>query len=101
MSNYTKCFKWTLNSKVEEQPRKLESVIQVAHLCLPGAAETQNKPESYTEQAQDIVFNENILLQTLGFDVAVDHPHTHVVKAIQLVRGTKLKIQSINQIQPN
>lgn len=73
---------------MEEQPRKLESVIQVAHICIPGAAETQNKPESYTEQAQDIVFNENILLQTLGFDVAVDHPHTHVVKAIQLVRGS-------------
>lgn len=88
---------WTLNSKVEEQPRKLESVIQVAHICIPGAAETQNKPESYTEQAQDIVFNENILLQTLGFDVAVDHPHTHVVKAIQLVRGTEaLAIASIS-----
>lgn len=97
MSNYTNCFKWTLKLwKVEEQPRKLESVIQVAHICIPGAAETQNKPESYTEQAQDIVFNENILLQTLGFDVAVDHPHTHVVKAIQLVRGT-IYWPSINQ----
>jgi len=40
--------------------------------------------ESYTEQAQELVLNENILLQTLGFDVAIDHPHTHVVKACQL-----------------
>ena len=31
--------------------------------------------------------NENILLQTLGFDVAIDHPHTHVVKCCQLVKG--------------
>lgn len=83
---------------MEEQPRKLESVIQVAHICIPGAAETQNKPESYTEQAQDIVFNENILLQTLGFDVAVDHPHTHVVKAIQLVRGTAKRKTHTNPI---
>lgn len=35
--------------------------------------------------------NENILLQTLGFDVAIDHPHTHVVKCCQLVRGEYLQ----------
>lgn len=43
--------------------------------------------ESFQEQAQDLVFNENVLLQTLGFDVAVDHPHTHVVKTCHLVKG--------------
>lgn len=72
---------------MEEQPRKLESVIQVLHGCL------NNKyPEppsvAYQEQAQDLVFNENVLLQTLGFDVAVDHPHTHVVKTCHLVKGS-------------
>lgn len=45
------------------------------------------KDASYQEQAQDLVFNENVLLQTLGFDVAVDHPHTHVVKTCHLVKG--------------
>lgn len=44
-------------------------------------------PEPYQEQAQDLVFNENVLLQTLGFDVAVDHPHTHVVRTCHLVKG--------------
>lgn len=43
-----------------------------------------NTRESYAEQAQELVFNENVLLQTLGFDVAIDHPHTYVVKACQL-----------------
>ena len=38
-------------------------------------------------QAQELVSNENILLQTLGFDVAIDHPHTHVVRCCQLVKG--------------
>lgn len=46
-----------------------------------------SKDASYQEQAQDLVFNENVLLQTLGFDVAVDHPHTHVVKTCHLVKG--------------
>ncbi|KAI4467091.1 cyclin [Holotrichia oblita] len=43
----------------------------------------------YQAQSQDLVFNENILLQTLGFDVAIDHPHTHVVRCCHLVRASK------------
>lgn len=51
--------------------------------------------ESYTEQAQELVLNENILLQTLGFDVAIDHPHTHVVKACQLFNIVTGNIQKV------
>lgn len=78
-----------LAAKVEEQPRKLEHVIKAANKCLnqPTASTTDNY---YLEQAQDLVFNENVLLQTLGFDVAIDHPHTHVVKTCQLVKGKLL-----------
>lgn len=72
---------------MEEQPRKLESVIHVSQACIPSQ---EGPKENYQEQAQDLVFNENILLQTLGFDVAVDHPHTHVVRTCQLVKGTIL-----------
>lgn len=43
--------------------------------------------QQYLEQAQDLVFNENVLLQTLGFDVAIDHPHSDVVRCCHLVRG--------------
>jgi cyclin T len=56
---------------VEEQPRKLEHVIKILNICLE---KTDNTRESYAEQAQELVFNENVLLQTLGFDVAIDHP---------------------------
>lgn len=74
--------------QVEEQPRKLEHVIKILNICLE---KTDQSREMYAEQAQELVLNENILLQTLGFDVAIDHPHTHVVKACQLfniVTGT-------------
>ncbi|XP_059609543.1 cyclin-T isoform X2 [Phlebotomus argentipes] len=77
-----------LAAKVEEQPRKLEHVIRVAFTCLNIEAPDPSK-ESFSEQAQDLVFNENVLLQTLGFDVAIDHPHTHVVKTCHLVRACK------------
>jgi cyclin T len=51
-----------------------------------------NVIQKYLEQAQDLVFNENVLLQTLGFDVAIDHPHTHVVRCCHLVRGKCLAV---------
>jgi hypothetical protein len=50
--------------------------------------------QKYLEQAQDLVFNENVLLQTLGFDVAIDHPHTHVVRCCHLVRGKCLAVMT-------
>ncbi|XP_015111636.1 cyclin-T2 [Diachasma alloeum] len=79
-----------LAAKVEEQPRKLEHVIKVAHMCLHKDQNTPDtKSDHYLEQAQDLVFNENVLLQTLGFDVAIDHPHTHVVRCCQLVKASK------------
>ncbi|CAK1548982.1 unnamed protein product [Leptosia nina] len=80
-----------LAAKVEEQPRKLEYVIKVAHVCLHRGegVNALTSSEQYQEQAQDLVFNENVLLQTLGFDVAIDHPHTHVVRTCHLVKAPK------------
>ncbi|XP_061399616.1 cyclin-T, partial [Musca vetustissima] len=77
-----------LAAKVEEQPRKLEHVIRAANKCLSQPT-TSTTDAYYIEQAQDLVFNENVLLQTLGFDVAIDHPHTHVVKTCHLVKACK------------
>ena len=85
-------------------------MIKVSHICLNRDQSNPHldaKSEQYSEQvtpvsgpqpmkrlclfqAQELASNENILLQTLGFDVAVDHPHTHVMKCCQLVKGTTL-----------
>ncbi|XP_008477897.1 cyclin-T2 isoform X1 [Diaphorina citri] len=79
-----------LAAKVEEQPRKLEHVIRVAQLCLfKNQPPLDPRSEAYQEQAQEIVVNENVLLQTLGFDVGIEHPHTYVVKCCHLVRASK------------
>ncbi|KPP64974.1 hypothetical protein Z043_116637, partial [Scleropages formosus] len=75
-----------LAAKVEEQPRKLEHVIKVAHACL----NPQEPPlDIKSNQAQELVILETIVLQTLGFEVTIDHPHTDVVKCSQLVRASK------------
>ncbi|NXX16875.1 CCNT1 protein, partial [Podargus strigoides] len=79
-----------LAAKVEEQPHKLEHVIKVAHTCLnPLEPLLDTKSEAYLQQAQDLIILESLILQTLGFDITIDHPHTHVVKCTQLVRASK------------
>ncbi|KAM4700181.1 cyclin-T1 [Discoglossus pictus] len=79
-----------LAAKVEEQPRKLEYVIKVVHACLnPLDPAPDTRSEAYLQQAQDLVILESIILQTLGFEITIDHPHTHVVKCTQLVRASK------------
>ncbi|XP_048871911.1 cyclin-T2a isoform X1 [Brienomyrus brachyistius] len=79
-----------LAAKVEEQPRKLEHVIKVAHACLnPQEAPLDTKSNAYLQQAQELVILETIVLQTLGFEITIDHPHTDVVKCSQLVRASK------------
>ncbi|XP_023147605.2 cyclin-T2a isoform X2 [Amphiprion ocellaris] len=79
-----------LAAKVEEQPRKLEHVIKVAHACLyPQESPLDTKSNAYLQQAQELVMLESIVLQTLGFEITIDHPHTDVVKCSQLVRASK------------
>ncbi|XP_035249411.1 cyclin-T2-like isoform X1 [Anguilla anguilla] len=79
-----------LAAKVEEQPRKLEHVIKVAHACLnPQETPLDTKSNAYLQQAQELVILETIVLQTLGFEITIEHPHTDVVKCSQLVRASK------------
>ncbi|XP_016354320.1 cyclin-T1 isoform X2 [Sinocyclocheilus anshuiensis] len=79
-----------LAAKVEEQPRKLEHVIKVTHACLnPQDPSPDIRSDTYLQQAQDLVILESIILQTLAFEITIDHPHTHVVKCTQLVRASK------------
>ncbi|XP_056145288.1 cyclin-T2a [Lampris incognitus] len=79
-----------LAAKVEEQPRKLEHVIKVAHACLNAKEPPlDTKSNAYLQQAQELVILETIVLQTLGFEITIEHPHTDVVKCSQLVRASK------------
>uniref|UniRef100_A0A8C9EHK9 Cyclin T2 n=1 Tax=Pavo cristatus TaxID=9049 RepID=A0A8C9EHK9_PAVCR len=78
-----------LAAKVEEQPRKLEHVIKVVNACLhPHEPQLDTKCDAYLQQAQELVILETIMLQTLGFEITIEHPHTDVVKCTQLVRGS-------------
>lgn len=79
-----------LAAKVEEQPRKLEHVIKIAHAYInPQEPPLDAKSNAFQQQAQELVALETVVLQTLGFEITVDHPHTDVVRCTQLVRASK------------
>jgi len=87
-----------LSAKVEEQPRKLEHVLKVARIC---SHKDRLDPASqhYMDKVEEAVTIERILLQTLGFDVSVEHPHTYVVKC--LVKAPKELAQSAYSLATN
>ncbi|XP_007557118.1 cyclin-T2b [Poecilia formosa] len=79
-----------LAAKVEEQPRKLEHVIKIAQAFInPQDPVPDTKSSAFQLLAQELVALETIVLQTLGFEITVDHPHTDVVRCSQLVRASK------------
>jgi hypothetical protein len=48
--------------------------------------------QMYAAQARELCLNEDMLLQTLGFQVSVDLPHPHVVSLFSLVGGKCLDV---------
>uniref|UniRef100_A0A493STB4 Cyclin T2 n=1 Tax=Anas platyrhynchos platyrhynchos TaxID=8840 RepID=A0A493STB4_ANAPP len=79
-----------LAAKVEEQPRKLEHVIKVAHACLhPQEPLLDTKSDvSFLWYRWKCVVLKHIL-NSSGFEITIEHPHTDVVKCTQLVRASK------------
>lgn len=69
-----------LAAKVEETPVKLEYVIKTTHIITnPSAPPLHPQDKLYEERQRELIANENLLLQTLGFEMIVHHPHTLVV----------------------
>ena len=66
----------------------LQHLISFPFLCFMKA---------YLELASECVINENILLQTLGFSISVEHPHAKVVKTCTLVKGNRAFLYMFTQ----
>ena len=75
-----------LASKVEKQERKTEQMIKVLDDC----NQLQNtKSVKYPEKVQELHNNESILLQTLGFEVSIIHPHTYVIEICEKMKANR------------
>ena len=84
-----------LSGKLQEQPRRLEHVIKVANCCInPEEPLLDPLSNNFKRQVQDLIFHENVLLQTLGFDFDIDHSNAHVVHICRSLNASKDLVQT-------
>lgn len=77
-----------LAAKVEETPIKLEYVIKTSQMFIdPNSPPLSDREKEQLQQ--ELISNENLLLQTLGFDLIIEHPHTSVIKCGDLVNAPR------------
>jgi len=55
----------------------------------PGPLEIDTQSEDYQRKLNRLIDHELIMLQTFGFDISIDHPHKHVIRATQFMRAPR------------
>ncbi|KAL0830265.1 hypothetical protein ABMA28_002470 [Loxostege sticticalis] len=90
----TACCCLFLAGKVEETPKKCKDIIKVAKSLL-----TEEKFGSFGEDPKEEVMTlERILLQTIKFDLQVEHPYGYLLKYAKCLKGDKAKLQKMVQM---
>lgn len=93
----TACCCLFLAGKVEETPKKCKDIIKVARQLLPD-----DKYISFGEDPKEEVMTlERILLQTIKFDLQVEHPYSFLVKYAKCLKGDNTKLQKMVQMAWN
>ncbi|XP_050348253.1 cyclin-K [Nymphalis io] len=90
----TACCCLFLAGKVEETPKKCKDIIKVAKSLL-----TEQKFSTFGEDPKEEVMTlERILLQTIKFDLQVEHPYGYLLKYAKCLKGDKAKLQKMVQM---
>lgn len=93
----TACCCLFLAGKVEETPKKAKDIIKTARSLL-----TDQKFVSFGEDPKEEVMTlERILLQTIKFDLQVEHPYSFLVKYAKCLKGDSAKLQKMVQMAWN
>ncbi|XP_058819889.1 cyclin-K [Topomyia yanbarensis] len=93
----TACCCLFLAGKVEETPKKCKDIIKTARSML-----TDQKFVSFGEDPKEEVMTlERILLQTIKFDLQVEHPYSFLVKYAKCLKGDSAKLQKMVQMAWN
>lgn len=90
----TACCCLFLAGKVEETPKKCKDIIKMAKQFVTELQYTQ-----FGEDAKEEVLTlERILLQTINFDLQVDHPYNYLLKYAKVLEGDKAPLQKMVQM---
>ncbi|RZF36303.1 hypothetical protein LSTR_LSTR006808 [Laodelphax striatellus] len=90
----TACCCLFLAGKVEETPKKCRDIIKTAMDLL-----TDQKFATFGDDPKEEVMTlERILLQTIKFDLQVDHPYGFLLKYAKCLKGDKTKLHKMVQM---
>ncbi|EFN71453.1 Cyclin-K [Camponotus floridanus] len=90
----TACCCLLLAGKVEETPKKCKDIIRTAKTLV-----SEQKFMTFGEDPKEEVLTlERILLQTIKFDLQVEHPYSYLLKYAKCLKGDKNKLQKMVQM---
>lgn len=90
----TACCCLLLAGKVEETPKKCKDIIRTAKTLV-----SEQKFMTFGEDPKEEVLTlEKILLQTIKFDLQVEHPYSYLLKYAKCLKGDKNKLQKMVQM---
>lgn len=90
----TACCCLFLAGKVEETPKKCKDIIRIARASLSD----QKFAQFGEDPKEEVMTLERILLQTIKFDLQVEHPYSYVVRYAKCLKGDKAKLQKMVQM---
>lgn len=90
----TACCCLFLAGKVEETPKKCKDIIKIARAQLSD----QKFSQFGEDPKEEVMTLERILLQTIKFDLQVEHPYSYVVRYAKCLKGDKAKLQKMVQM---
>ncbi len=72
-----------LSGKVEETPKKCKDVLKVTQSIL-----TDHQMANFgSNHKEELLTHERILLQTIKFDLQVQHPYSYLLKFAKSLKG--------------
>jgi hypothetical protein len=86
-----------LAGKVEETPKKCKDLVKIAKQYLEKQNLKKHSDMFTEESVKEIMIYERILLQTIKFDLQVDHPYGYLVKYAKSLKGNQEIIKSLVQ----
>lgn len=90
----TACCCLFLAGKVEETPKKCKDIIEIAR----GLLSDEKFATFGVDPKEEVMTLERILLQTIKFDLQVEHPYGYLVKYAKCLKGDKTKLQRMVQM---
>ncbi|GJQ88229.1 CycK [Trypoxylus dichotomus] len=90
----TACCCLFLAGKVEETPKKCKDIIKTAR----GLLSDQKFTQFGEDPKEEVMTLERILLQTIKFDLQVEHPYSYLLKYAKCLKGDKTKLQKMVQM---